>query len=601
MPALQDNPEQLLESVNRRLAEMLPTEPLELTTGAAESMTDQLWVWGVLGGKDVGKSTLINALAGSDIVDCGGHPGEGTFMPAAYLAPSDLGSLQARLSHLGKLAVTFHADAPESMHSLVLVDLPDFDSVYHDHAEQVRRVASALDGIIWVTTPKKIGDLRAIREIQQILKDRTNFVYVVNKMDWLLGQTAGPPLEELARASNALSLQIAESDPDGRQARSFLVSARHRAADAILQAIARSRDLSDAERLVASGDGLGAAVKRLASDFEELKRALTTAPTCEAAASNKRANLAYQVRTEAVRLLEHHQPDSVLARLNRVIDDEVIDEVAGRCFPHVYCQRLLGQINGDRRLFAEWSTQLFNRRISRWPLLGLIAWPVALVGWLLGGLRSVLPAAVPAEHDDPFRFDGLSLEERVEGFVAGIQAELAGVSRRVDIEMPETRDLVRMFRTDVTALADQQREAVIAPMLNRKPAVIGRLVRWLIPVGVLLWFPLVQPLTAGLLELWNDGLRPSLELALTVVNALSAHNVLVGLGVAILILAALAAAVYSRAVRDAFSAVDRLRSAEPELASEPLTAALTHTVRRPLETVRDKLADLVDTLKRFAE
>ena len=58
-------------------------------------------------------------------------------------------------------------------------------------------MAGRLDGIIWVTTPKKVGDLRGVREIRRVLKARTNFAYVVNKMDWLLAQSNTPPMAEL--------------------------------------------------------------------------------------------------------------------------------------------------------------------------------------------------------------------------------------------------------------------------------------------------------------------------------------------------------------------------------------------------------------------
>ena len=603
MPPLAEQPEQLLASVNRRLAELLGGEPPDLATGGADSLADTLWVWGVLGGKEVGKSTLINALAGSDVVDCGGQVGEGTFQPAAYLATDDLAPLQSRLGHLGGLPVTYHARAPQTMRGLVLVDLPDFDSLYEDHVEQVRRIATALDGIIWVTTPKKIGDLRAIREIRRVLKDRGNFVYVLNKVDWLLSQVAGPPLAELERAATALQGQIGESGAAGGAGRTFLVSARYRGSEAIIQAIARDRELPSADD-AASGNGeLAQAAARVSQDFDALKQALTTAPTADAAAANKQANLTYQVHTQARQLLEHYKPADVLASLERATSGGKLESVAERCLPQAYCRALFRRLDADRRLTAEWSSELFKRRIANWPLVGLVAWPIAALGSVLSGVRSALgglPMVNPLGPDDPFRLDGLTLEERVEAFLAGVRAELAGAMRHVEITIPEATGLTRLFRSGVLSLAEQRREAAIAPLLHKTPSAFGRLFRWLVPLAVLLWFPLAQPILAGGLALWHKGFGADAGLVLLLVDALSAHNVLLGLAVSLLILAGLAAAVYSGAVRDASVAAERLRNAESDALGEPLTSVLVHEVSRPIEAIQMKLADLTDTLERLA-
>ena len=175
------DPEATLDAVNRQLSRLLHLDQLALQTGGSSSLQDPLWVWGVLGGKDVGKSSLINALAGSDIVDSNEVVGEGTFQPAVYSTRDDLPALQARLGSVEGVSMTYCAEAPATMHGLALVDMPDFDSLFLDHIDQVHRVTSVLDGIIWITTPKKIGDLKGIQEIQQVLKARPNFVYVVNK------------------------------------------------------------------------------------------------------------------------------------------------------------------------------------------------------------------------------------------------------------------------------------------------------------------------------------------------------------------------------------------------------------------------------------
>ena len=62
---------QELLAINRELAAQLRMSCAQHSTGAEAALDDNLVVCGILGGKDVGKSTLINALARCSVsVDC---------------------------------------------------------------------------------------------------------------------------------------------------------------------------------------------------------------------------------------------------------------------------------------------------------------------------------------------------------------------------------------------------------------------------------------------------------------------------------------------------------------------------------------------------
>ena len=601
MKVLEDNPELILRSVNRRLAELLNAEPLQLAEGGARSIEDPLWVWGIVGGKEVGKTTLINALAGAEMVPPGVETGEGTYQPAALLAPDDASALRTRFAGLGSMAVSYHADASPAMRGVVLVDLPDFDSLFASHVEQVRRIATVLDGIIWVTTPKKIGDLRAITEIRRVLKARCNFVYAVNKIDWLLGQSDGPPQGALDRLADALGEQIAQCEPTGEQARTFLVSAKYRDTRAVLEAVARLRNLPDSRSLSGDNGALADAADRVVQQFEALKLALTTAPTAEATLANKRANLAYQVRRQADQLLEHYQPARLLERLEQAADPRAIQEHVARAFHPGYCAQVFERLNAGRALSADWSAALFKARLAHWPLLGIIAWPVTLIGTVLGGLRSLLPDPSGRSGADPFRAEGLTLEDRVDAVLARMRAELASVSQRVTIDLPGVAALAQQFRGEAATLAGEHRSAVIEPLLGRRPTLLGRMVRWVVPLAVLLWFPLVQPVLEALLSGLDGGVFLNRALAAALVEAWSAHNVLAGLVTSLIILAVLVAAVYSRAVRDTSAAVQGLPAHGADMLGESLIESLANTLRRPVEQVRAPLADATRSLVRLAK
>lgn len=675
--------ERRLASINRRLAELLCCEPAALTGGGVRSLEDRIWVWGIVGGKEVGKSTLINALAGREVVDRGSRVGEGTRRPAAYLADADAEALRARFAQAG-VSVAYHTEAPESMRGLVLVDLPDFDSLFREHVDQVRRVAGALDGIIWVTTPKKVGDLRAIREMRRVLKARANFVYVVNKMDWLLGQSDGDAAQALERVEAALAAQVGEQawerkpervKHDGaegtggaasdthndektteveRAGRTFLISAKHPGTASMLEAVARSRGLDDAVAL-RGGNGasaeLAGAVDRVAGEFGALRAMLTSAPTAEAAAANKRANLVYQTQRQARAMLEHYDPRAVLDRMDRHVSPDAVDEVVAAAFPAGYCDGVIDALHEDRSLIGKWAAELFERRIAHWPLLGWIAWPAALIVSAVVALRSALGRRADTDVDDVFRRDGLSLEERLAGAVAGVAAAVGRVSRRwvvvgeedangiatqgggVGVEftdgdpgvglrlqrgaagtgalhgmsrlrlvVPTIEVLARELRGEVRQVVAANRAAVIGGYLARRPLMLGRLVRWMLPISVLIWFPLVQPMLSTMLgaggmaaagQSWMDRLA-------VVVEALSGTNVLVGLGVSVLILGMLVAGVYSGAVRDAVSAVDRLGSMSRDASTSEggLVESVARRIDRPARTLRAELGTLTKRLER---
>ncbi len=584
-----NNAESRLQIVSENLAEITGQEPLELAEGGSRSLQDRLWVWGIVGGKNVGKSTLINALAGSDVVDRGEDVGEGTTQPEVYLASEDFQSVRNRFAELPSVPIGYHEDAPASMRGLALVDLPDFDSLFTDHVETVRAIASRLDGIIWVTTPKKVGDLRAINEVRRVLKARTNFAYVVNKMDWLLAQTSQDPVVELRRAADALQTQITECDGSHAADRSFMIAARYPSADTMAGAIRESRKES-----TAAPDGtMKAAVDQLIRDFGRLRQTLTTAPTAEVAETNKLANLDFQVRAQAEQIRGHYHPEILAEKLQRATDEDAVYELIRQHFSQDYCARLVENLNSGRELFAEWSSQLFRQRIAHWPLLGWIAWPVMAAGGAIAGLRTALPSLQRDRCGDLFRLDGIDLAQRVDGLLVGFRARLARVRRHMNIEITEAADLENRFRRDVMVLADRQRSAVIAPYLSKKPGIVGRALRGILPLAVLLWFPLVQPVLAMVGELSLT------EAAGGLIHALSGSNVLSGLAVSLLILSGLVAGVYSRVVRDTAAALETLQSIAAEGVSESLQETLAGTVTASARRLLARLEDLCQELKHF--
>ena len=156
---------------------------------------------GLLGGTGVGKSTLMNALAGKGISS------------ASHLRP-----------HTDDILIYHHVDAPvpsslpvseipwceftheeTSIKRILLCDLPDFDSLIGEHRERVLQFLEYLDLLIWVTSPEKYGDGRFYEFLRLVPRSKENFYFVLNKADLLFeGKSANEGLDEVATITGHL-------------------------------------------------------------------------------------------------------------------------------------------------------------------------------------------------------------------------------------------------------------------------------------------------------------------------------------------------------------------------------------------------------------
>jgi GTP-binding protein EngB required for normal cell division len=135
---------------------------------------------GLLGGTGVGKSTLMNALAGEEIAS------------ASHRRPHTDRILIYRHLHAPLPALSIE-DLPwgevvhesNAVRQILLCDLPDFDSIVDEHRERVQQFLEHLDLLIWVTSPEKYGDGRFYEFLAETAKAPGNFIFVMNKLDLL--------------------------------------------------------------------------------------------------------------------------------------------------------------------------------------------------------------------------------------------------------------------------------------------------------------------------------------------------------------------------------------------------------------------------------
>jgi len=133
---------------------------------------------GIVGGTGVGKSTLMNALAGSEIAHTS-HRRPDTDAVLIYRHASS--EAQAPAASGIKFKEILHR--ADSVREIILCDLPDFDSLVREHGDQVAAFLVELDMVIWVVSPEKYADARFHDLLGKTLKSRENFIFVLNKTD----------------------------------------------------------------------------------------------------------------------------------------------------------------------------------------------------------------------------------------------------------------------------------------------------------------------------------------------------------------------------------------------------------------------------------
>lgn len=150
----------------------------ELEKKVAQAVMSPLKI-GLLGGTGVGKSTLINRLAGKEIsVAHKKRPYTDKVIVYQHNELSD-----AFQKEVPSTIICKH-DRYEISH-LILYDFPDYDSLVTEHHKLVKQFSQELDIIVWVTSPEKYADQSMIQMMKTLLQSSKNYCFVLNKIDQL--------------------------------------------------------------------------------------------------------------------------------------------------------------------------------------------------------------------------------------------------------------------------------------------------------------------------------------------------------------------------------------------------------------------------------
>lgn len=143
----------------------------------------------LVGGTGSGKSSTFNALTTLQFADVGVIRPTTSQATACVWGPQadkllDFLQVARERRILRESALTGSDEA--DLHGLVLLDLPDHDSVATGHAELVNRLLPLIDLLIWVVDPQKYADNVLHEGYLRELRDRHEaMLVVVNQIDTL--------------------------------------------------------------------------------------------------------------------------------------------------------------------------------------------------------------------------------------------------------------------------------------------------------------------------------------------------------------------------------------------------------------------------------
>lgn len=157
----------------------------------------------LVGGTGSGKSSLFNAISGLDFADVGVlRPTTAQAAACTWGSPAQelLDFLEVSTTRRIQRDSVLDRESQAELHGLVLLDLPDHDSVERGHARQVDRLLPLVDLLIWVVDPQKYADNVLHERYLRVLAQRQSaMLVVVNQIDTIPAGTREQVRDDVAQ------------------------------------------------------------------------------------------------------------------------------------------------------------------------------------------------------------------------------------------------------------------------------------------------------------------------------------------------------------------------------------------------------------------
>ena len=267
-----------VEASEGRIADdvLAPAHLVLQRAGERSQLSAEHTVVALAGATGTGKSTLFNLLVGSEVARTSQQRPTTAFPLAAVAeSPEIAGGSAALLEWLGVRERHELSVSPSHPNGLVLLDLPDHDSVVAEHRLRADHVTERADLLVWVTNPQKYADaVLHSRYLVPLEGHEDSVVVVLNQLDRLTPAEAAECLADLTGLVRT----------DGLRARVIGTSARTREGLAQLDALVNRA----VERREAATARLTADLRHAASG---LLAALPETPPDARALTDARKNL----------------------------------------------------------------------------------------------------------------------------------------------------------------------------------------------------------------------------------------------------------------------------------------------------------------------
>ena len=423
-----------------------------------------IYLVGIIGGKEVGKSSLVNALAGQQITQPTSH-GPGTEHAIAYAHASAVEEVRALLERElpGRYRIVAHES--DALRRQVLLDLPDVDSHWSDHVLVTRRMLRHILFPVWIQSIEKYADLAPQQLLAKVAEgnDPANFVFVLNKIDQLAGRDGGGSLNELR---DDFAGRIARTLGMEEPPRVYAISATH----------PHEGDLPALRQLLArekSGD-----VVRRSQQLAVRRKDRSLLTWIEGQGLAERAQVLQRLERDAHETLAARLGVPLLERaLPRLADDP-----------------------GHRMAMVE---PALHRRLSRWPVVNVIDSVLAPLFTLVRRNLSVTSTSSAAHSLDAY------LEHEARTVPSLVQSAFAQLHQTHPLvgqlyrhnklwDTLSAESAAADLRQRLGGGIDRQRDAIMQRVAGKSGAPTAP-IRWLLTIGALLWFPFVQPILEALL------------------------------------------------------------------------------------------------------
>ncbi|HEX2626075.1 MAG TPA: GTPase [Candidatus Limnocylindrales bacterium] len=517
------------------------TRAAAVRTDAAErlGLAPDVYVAALVGGTGVGKSSLLNALAGATVSRAG--PRRPTTARAVAWVPaggeSTAAALQPLLDRLD--ADVVHGRSPAGqLRNVVILDLPDIDSLERGHRAAVEAILPKVDVVAWVTDPEKYADAvfhdTFLRDWMPRLGRQ---IVVVNKADRLSGDASRSVVADLGVVLRRELSGVIRSAPD------ILLTRAAAGPDGVTELRAWLETAADAKAVIA--ERIFAAATAAVADLAGTA-GVGAAADADAAKSPAQAIIAPSTRDQALA--------TATSDVLRVVDLAGVERRAIAATRAVARRRGTGPIGlvtaalyratGRHRAVADPAGYL-----RAWRGRGGLTRAAEAVRSTISAAIPGMPVALRGPYASATRAG--ELEERIATAVDGV------IVRQGAFEPPSSRawPFIGLLQSVNTLLL---------------VAAAAWTVIWIIahPAVASYEVPVVGPVPAPLA--W---LAVALALGYVLARALSLHAGWVGRRWARRIAKAIAAAVGQSVAAEAFAPIDRLEAARTELAAASRTIA----------------------------